>query len=279
MTGLAWIGDAAGVGELTDRARVSVWDRGLMVGFGLFETMRVVAGAVPLWERHLARMAASAEVFGLPAPPRERLRAAAGELLAAVGGGEGVLRLMVTGGGGWGGGDGGAAPVFVLTTRASGSSDRPVRLAMVAAHRGAGDPTVAHKTTSRAFWVLAQRRAAALGGDEALVRDAAGEVLESTNGNVLVLVDSVWCTPPADGRILPGIARAVLIEGLRAAGRRVVEQPVDALALARAEQVVVTNAVHGPRRAVVVAPGAPVGSDAGAELGELRRLWAAALGA
>ena len=59
-------------GHLTrsDAARLDPADRGLLLGDGLFETMRAAGGRVPLLWRHLARLREGARVLGLPVPDR-----------------------------------------------------------------------------------------------------------------------------------------------------------------------------------------------------------------
>jgi len=52
-----------------DSAALPITDPGVRWGDGLFETMRAEHGAVPLLERHLARLGASISALGLdPAP-------------------------------------------------------------------------------------------------------------------------------------------------------------------------------------------------------------------
>ncbi len=45
-----------------------------------------------------------------------------------------------------------------------------------------------------------------------LLVDADGTVLEAAWGNVWVLEGDALLTPPADGRILPGVTRSLLLE-------------------------------------------------------------------
>ena len=49
-------------------ARVSVFDHGLTVGDGVFETVKVAAGVPFALTRHLARLRRSAAGLGLPEP-------------------------------------------------------------------------------------------------------------------------------------------------------------------------------------------------------------------
>ena len=50
-----------------DRARISVYDRGLLYGDAVFETVRFYDGEPFLWERHRRRLAASLAHFAIPA--------------------------------------------------------------------------------------------------------------------------------------------------------------------------------------------------------------------
>ncbi|MEE3156710.1 MAG: aminotransferase class IV, partial [Pseudomonadota bacterium] len=82
-------------GELTDSLPLS--DRGLAYGDGLFETLRVVSGRMPLLARHLLRLARGCEALSLPCDPAliEAELVDAAERL-----GEGVLKLTLTRGSG-----------------------------------------------------------------------------------------------------------------------------------------------------------------------------------
>ncbi|THE17159.1 bifunctional aminodeoxychorismate synthase component I/aminodeoxychorismate lyase, partial [Kocuria rosea] len=78
-----------------------------------------------------------------------------------------------------------------------------------------------------------------------LLVDADGMLLETGRANVFVVVDGAVLTPPADGRILPGVVRARVLAALRAAGTDVRERPVAWAELVRATEVFVTNSVAG----------------------------------
>jgi len=81
-----------------DEARISPFDHGLLVGDGVFETMRVYGGEPFAWTRHLDRLAHSAAGLGLPVPDRDLLHAAACEVLSANAHPQARLRITVTGG-------------------------------------------------------------------------------------------------------------------------------------------------------------------------------------
>jgi len=65
------------------KASVSVFDRGLNYGDGLFETLRAYKGKPFALELHLARLKKSADNLGIPITTKESLwRQAIGELIA-----------------------------------------------------------------------------------------------------------------------------------------------------------------------------------------------------
>ena len=80
-----------------------------------------------------------------------------------------------------------------------------------------------------------------------LLVDEDGTVLETGRANVFVVRGGVVTTPPADGRILPGVMRARVIAALRSAGYEVRERDTALADLAEVSEVFVTNALRGAR--------------------------------
>lgn len=72
-----------------------------------------------------------------------------------------------------------------------------------------------------------------------------GEILETGKANIFVVLPEGVLTPPADGRILPGVRRATVIEALCAEGVRVQQTRVTLEDLARATEVFITNSLRG----------------------------------
>src|SRR4051794_19581392 len=77
-----------------EQVRISPYDRGLTLGGGLFETLRVYGGRVFQLDAHLARLAVGAGTIDLALPAG--LDGAVHELVAANGWREAVVRLTVT---------------------------------------------------------------------------------------------------------------------------------------------------------------------------------------
>ncbi len=117
------------------------------------------------------------------------------------------------------------------------------------------------KLAERGGWEAAEQRARAAGADEVLTLRADGTVGETSRGNLFAQVGDRFVTPPADGTLLPGVARTVLLHRLRRIGAAVDERPVRVEELDRA-RLWSTNAVHGPRPAALVGGEfAPSGPD------------------
>jgi len=116
---------------------------------------------------------------------------------------------------------------------------RPVTLAPLVVPGGLG----AHKWRDRR---LLDTRAAE---PAPLLIDSDGTVLEAAWGNFWVLEGDALITPPADGRILPGVTRALLLELAPSLGLHAREEPIT---LHRAQRAPVTLATSAIRLAVPV---------------------------
>ncbi len=94
-------------------ARISVFDHGLVVGDGVFETIKVIGGVPFAVTRHLARLAQSAAGMGLPEPDLDEIAAGTLALLEASGRpATGRMRLTLTAGVGPLGSQRGNAPAY-----------------------------------------------------------------------------------------------------------------------------------------------------------------------
>ncbi len=80
--------------------------------------------------------------------------------------------------------------------------------------------------------------------DQLLV-DVDGSLLESGRASLFLVMDDGVHAPPTDGRILPGTARARIIEILRVAAIPVFQRRLSAGDLDRAHEVFVANALRG----------------------------------
>jgi len=103
-----------------------------------------------------------------------------------------------------------------------------------------------HKWADRAILDEVQGR---LGADAVpVIFDWDGTLLEASRSNVFAVAGRTLLTPPADGRILPGIARACTLEIAAAAGFEVRETELCREDLATADEVFMTGSLRGVER-------------------------------
>lgn len=112
-------------------------------------------------------------------------------------------------------------------------------LSTMTVDRGLGE----HKWADRA--ILERAEAAGPPGSVPLLVTEDGSVLEASRGNVFTVRGAGLLTPPLDGRILPGIARARVIEIARESGIEVTEAPLSIAGLLTSEEVFLTGSIRG----------------------------------
>jgi branched-chain amino acid aminotransferase len=230
------------------RAQISVLDRGLLYGDGLFETLRAYQGWPFALDAHLARLQESAEFLGFVVPRRpwrrdiESLLKKNG-LLAR----DAWVRITVTRGVGARGLLPPAHPrpaLIVMTGRLDPAIARVqrsgARVALVpfARHGFLAE----HKVLSYLPGVLGKVMAARHEAFEGLFVNADGFVTEGTTTNVFAWRGKRLSTPPIAG-ILPGITRRMVIELATADGVRVAQGPLRVDDLLDADEVFLTSSL------------------------------------
>ena len=232
------------------RARtVPLADRGLNYGDGLFETMRLHDGAVPLLDRHLARLEAGCERLGLPWPGQEQLRqdlrAVTAEAAPA-----GVAKIMLTrGDGARGYAPGPARPArrIVSAHPLPARLDTPLAVGICLTRLGSSPALAGIKHLGRLEQVLAAGEAAAAGWDEGLMRDCNGDVAEATRHHLFFLRGGRLFTPPGRALAVAGIMRALVLDTLDDLGLAGGEAPLRYDAVHEVEAMYLCNAVVGMR--------------------------------
>jgi branched-subunit amino acid aminotransferase/4-amino-4-deoxychorismate lyase len=185
-------------------------DPGLLLGHGIFETMRTYAGVVFELDAHLRRLTQSAESVGVVLPSLHILKE---EILRVVEArkGESVVRLTLTVGG-----------VRIVRAGPLPSFSSGFRCATRSWTPTLWLPGTA-KHNSRLNSLMAVRDADV---DEVLWVDADGFLLEGTRSNIFGVFEQTLWTPPLDGRCLAGVTREVLLHLAQEIGISVREQPM-----------------------------------------------------
>ena len=234
---------------------------GLLAGWGVFSTLRVVEGNLFAWERHWARMKRDARLLNVPMPPDpDALEHDLRRLVDANGQPNCTLRVVVVRntGGVWQGPlpGGGAIDVIALTApaKAWGSS---VRLSIQPNARYAAGEFVGAKILSWAQNLRWAERAQEQGFDEVILLNERGWVAECTSANIFAVFGTRVFTPPLTEGCLPGVTRQVLLTEVKVPGITVMERGLTVESLFQADQVFITSTTRDllPVREIVPPPG------------------------
>ncbi|MFF3908751.1 aminotransferase class IV [Streptomyces sp. NPDC001848] len=223
-----------------ESARVSVFDHGLTVGDGVFETVKAVEGRAFALTRHLDRLTRSARGLGLPDPDLDEVRRACAAVLEANPMPLGRLRITYTGGHGPLGSDrGDQGPTLVVALGATTRRPDSTAVITVPWTRNEHGALTGLKTTSYAENVVALARATGQDATEALFGNTAGRLCEGTGSNVFVVLDGEIHTPPLASGCLAGITRALTVEWT---GAKETDLPLDVLE--HADEIFLTSTLR-----------------------------------
>ena len=205
---------------------------------GVFETILVLGGRPVGLESHLGRLEASVSiVYGAKLPPH-----IGAQVMEAVAGREGSQRLRVRA---YPTSRAGLATEISISDAPeafSGAYSSCVTLVPSVLPEGLGP----HKWHDRrVLWDL-RESLGLLPGEQLLLVDADGVVLETERANLFAICDGVVRTPPVDGRILAGTTREAVIRLASLEGFGVSQAPLAFGELETAEEVFTTSSIRGP---------------------------------
>jgi D-alanine transaminase len=198
-----------------NQAQVSIFDRGLLFGDGVYEVAAVFNGRLLDADLHLARLDRSQRLIGLPAAASAATWLEVMQQLATVNGiEEGLVYLQVT--------RGPAERDFPFPEHPT-----PTAFAYARPKKLADDPNASGvrvhvvpdlrwarrdiKSTSMLAQVMAKQAARSAGAFEALMHDR-GVVTEGGSSNLWIVRDGVAQTRPLSSDILAGITRHALLD-------------------------------------------------------------------
>ena len=197
---------------------------------GVFTSLRVADGRAHDLEEHLARLDESTwELFGKHLPLNLHADVAA----CLAGRPTGRLRVTVRPFGG---------PLQVsIEVLPVGDAPSPLTLRPVTVTGGLG----AHKWHDRRLLAKLAEDAGVGPGEHLLIQDVNSDVLETDRASIFAVIGGVLHTPPADGRLLPGVTRAAVLRLAEDDGITAKAAPLTSRQLLEASEVFVTNSVYG----------------------------------
>lgn len=207
-----------------DRAVIPIFDRGLVLGDGIFETLRVRNGRPEFLDLHYQRLATSAKRLRLKVPVSEAgLLKILADLCRRSRIDDAVARITLTRGRYLGGLaiDPSIPPTLIATFMPVGEFPekiyaRGVKVAISGINKAAAsglDPRI--KSTNYLANIFAKADADKKGAYEAILLGANGEIAELSTSSFFCVLDGVVTTPPIETGILPGITRQVLLREMR----------------------------------------------------------------
>ena len=237
-----------------DEAKISVFDSGFLVGDGIWEGIRLHHGVFAFVDRHLDRLFAGAKAIHLDIGTREDVLAALRATVDQNDMDDNVhVRLMITRG-----------TKRTPSQHPSNNIGGP-NVVIIAEHKKA-DPTVTNdgislftatvrrpgpdvldqnlNCHSKLHEVIALIQAVGAGADEALMLDVNGAVATCNATNFFIVKKGeVWTSTGFYN--LPGITRALVLEGSRAAGIPTFEKNFSLTDVYAADEVFVTGTFGG----------------------------------
>lgn len=230
---------------------LDVRDRGLHYGDGLFETMVVRDGAMPLWSEHMRRLAEGCARLRLPPPDTALLAAEAGRLGAGLE--RGVLKLVLTRGPGARGyriahGTGQATRLLLLYRAPALPAEywrSGVTVRLCDTRLGNNPALAGIKHLNRLEQVLARDEWSDEGIFEGLMRDGEGSIVDGTMSNVFLRTGMVLRTPAVTECGVAGVMRARVIGMATHSGLQTEVGRIDPEEMETAEEIFLSNALFG----------------------------------
>jgi len=237
-----------GIWKKGDDARISVFDRGLLYGDGLFEAIMAYEGKIYWIDRHIERLYDGAHTARIELPlTKEELKKAVVETVKKNKLNTCQIRIVIT--------RGLVYPIPYLRPRHSKKptviiyayplppylGSKPIKMISASTRRTPAQSIDPHlKTLNYLNNILARLESDHAGADEALMLGTDGYVCEGTSCNIFLVKGVTLYTPSLTG-CLPGVTRATVMEIASDLGLKVVEKNITLHEVYTADEVFVTG--------------------------------------
>ncbi len=237
-----------GVWKKGSDARISVYDRGLLYGDGLFESIMAYNGNIYWLDKHLERLYEGLHTIRIIPPlTKEELKKAVIQSVKRNKLKTCQIRIVIT--------RGLIHPVPYLRPRNSRRptvivyanplppylGHKPIRMITASIRRIPSQSIDSHlKTINYLNNILARWESENAGADEALMLGMDGYICEGTSCNIFLVKGDTLYTPQLTS-CLPGVTRATVIEIANDLGLRIVEKNLTVHEVYTAEEAFVTG--------------------------------------
>ena len=223
-------------------------NRGFRYGDGLFETIRVKEGRIPLFEHHFQRLLNGCRLLGLETSTLENLSNAIPELCERNGHTVSARVRVTVFRGEMEQEDASSDCIIQSWPLHQVSDETGLVLGVFPSGRKSCDSFSHLKSNNYLIYSLAARYARNHGWDDCLVLNSRERIADSSIANLFYVKGEMIYTPPLSEGCVAGVMRRWLMESLPGAGFHVMEKPVAPEDLIMADEVFLTNAIRGVRR-------------------------------
>jgi 4-amino-4-deoxychorismate lyase len=228
---------------------LSVEERGLSYGDGVFETMRLVDGKIHFLASHLTRLQIGCERLGITPPTNTTVASDMATLIP--GGCSGVVKFIVTRGAGGRGYRGQTTldptRIALLYPPPSETGHAGIAVRWCTTRLSRNPQLAGIKHLNRLEQVLAQNEWTDERIGEGLMLDTEAELICATASNLFIVCDGVLATPDLRFAGIRGVMREQVIKQAQQLGMAVAERALRSDDLLNASEAFVTNAVRGIR--------------------------------
>lgn len=228
-------------------------NRGYRYGDGLFETLKIINGKISLEALHIERLMKGIAILKIELPglfkPEKLVREIYQLAVKNKATELGRVRLSVFRGNG-GLYDGDRTLQYLIECWPLPDSFRQLNqngleIDIFTEARKSIDPYSGLKTANFLPYTMASIYAKEQKLNDCLLLNTAGTIADSTIANLFIYTGDRFITPGSTQGAVDGVMRRYLISSMRAAGYLVDEAPVTITDLAQAQEVFLTNAIHG----------------------------------
>lgn len=223
---------------------ISIRDRGLLYGDGVFRTFRSSGGKPQHWPLHYGKLLHDCAALGVSCPDFDVLTAELQSLLAVHA--DAVFKIIVT----RGLADRGYAPTARSASThiwdvfpAPAYPDHPASLCVCSLRLGHQPRLAGIKHLNRLENVLAARECADF--DEGLLLDADGFVIEGVRSNLFAVSNGVLVTPDLTRCGVAGVQRERVMAHAASAGMKIEVRNLTLCEVQQAQELFLTGSVFG----------------------------------
>ena len=243
-------------GELVEAEKgcISPYDRGFMLGDGVFDTMSAPKGVPFLFDEHMARLFDNMKKLEITLPYASKdLHGMISKLLDENGlaGTDSYVRTTVTRGINAGGMfyPSTTPTLVIIADRVPDNlddvRDKGVTCIVSEVPKIVASPLNEIKSLNFMWSILGMKAAHEAGADECIFFNSDGLLAECCTSNIYIIKDKVILTPPESAGLLPGVTRDYLIALLGKSGITVQKRDITRDELLSADEVFLTSSLRG----------------------------------